>query len=90
MVADFRVFYRVDSLQQMRQMSTDEFFALANRCVAYEGAVRFTFDVLAAQEEQEAELAGQPDRLAESGGELATVPVQDSYLHDVLKESAHA
>lgn len=88
-VADFRVFYRVDSLKAMRQMSTDEFFALANRCIAYQGAVSFTFDAIAAQEQEEQEMAEQPERLAETGGELASVQIQGSYLHDALKEYAH-
>jgi len=89
-VADFRVFYRVDSLKAMNEMSTDEFFALANRLYAYQGAVRLTVDAFEELEQQELELAEQPDRLVDSGGEMASVPVQDSYLQDLLsKEMAH-
>ena len=89
-VADFRVFYRVDSLKAMNEMSTDEFFALANRLVAYQGAVRLTVDMLDELEQQELEQIEQPDRLIDSGGELATVAVQGTYLQDLLsKEMAH-
>jgi len=92
LVADFRVFYRVDSLKAMGAMSADEFFALANRCMAYEGAVRWTFDLDMLRHEAELEQAGQPDRLIESGGEVVAIPVGDSYLYDLLRdeEMAHA
>lgn len=90
-VADFRVFYRVDSLQAMAALSADEFFVLANRCVAYEGAVRWTFDLDMLAREVEIEQAGQSQRLVGHGGEVVAAPLGDSYLYDLIatEEMAH-
>lgn len=93
LVADFRVFYRVDSAQAMGEMDVEEFFVLANRCVAYEGAVRWKFDLDMYRRQREIERLAQPplpSRIAESGGEVSEVLITDSYLYDLLRDEEMA
>lgn len=82
--ADFRAFFRID---EPLALSAVEFFAFAGRCVAYEGAVRWAWDLEAAvDQEVTAEMYDDGmdtvERLEDGGGEVVQTPVESSYLFD--------
>lgn len=82
-VADFRAFYHL-SLAELKALSVDEFFVLVSRCVVYGGAVHWHFELELQAGEEDFETSAQ--RLLDGGGEVAEIPVDHSYLFDLLKE----
>lgn len=81
---DFRVFFRLDDIHTLPSV---RFLNYAQHCVAYHGAMRREFTLQIADEiaeaRQEAIVHGQASRLAEAGGEVQTVPIQDSYVFEM-------
>lgn len=72
----------------MYSLPAPRFFAYAQRCIAYQGAIRREWELEVAEDQAVAELmqdGDQFDRLRSGGGEVELVPITGSYLHDLLK-----
>lgn len=85
MECDFRVFYRFDD---MYSVPAPRFFAYAQQCIAYHGAIRREWELEVAEDQVAQELAlegDQFDRLSEAGAEVQAVPITDSYFYDLLE-----